>query len=118
MKIVGSHRALPIQEDPDSAWRRYRLDHRRPDLEAANAPASAARAALRAGQSKKPAVALTGRYASDRKELEPALRALAEAHQHKRAYRPAPTPPPYRDNSAVPRRGRPSLFLPPLLTSR
>jgi hypothetical protein len=116
MKIVGSHRALPIQEDPDSAWRRYRLDHRRPDLEAANAPALPDRAAPRAGQSKKPAVALTGRYASGRKELEPALRALAEAHQHKRAYRPAP--PPYRDNSAVPRRGEPSLFLPPLLTSR
>jgi hypothetical protein len=124
IKIVGGHRALPIQEDPDSAWRRYRLDHRRPDPEAANALASPAWTALRAGpawaapragQSRKPAVALTDRYASGPKELEPALRALAEARQPKRAYR---LPPPYRDNSAVLRRGRPSSFPPPLLTSR
>ena len=80
IKIVGSHRALPIHEDPDSAWRRYRLDHQRPDLEAANALTSRARTAPRAA--KKPALALTGPVASRLKELEPALRVLAEARQH------------------------------------
>jgi hypothetical protein len=82
IKIVGSHRALPIHEDPDSAWRRYRLDHQRPDLEAANALASCARTALRAAQPNKPVLALTGPFASGLKDLEPALRALREARQH------------------------------------
>jgi hypothetical protein len=82
IKIVGNHRALPIHEDPDSAWRRYRLDHQRPDFEAANALTSRARTALRAAQSKKPVLALTGPFASRLEELEPALRVLAEARQH------------------------------------
>ena len=82
IKFAGSHRALPIHEDPDSAWRRYRLDHQRPDLETANALASRARTAPRAAQSKKPALALPGPFASRLKELEPALRVLAEARHH------------------------------------
>jgi hypothetical protein len=82
IKIVGSHRALPIHEDPDSAWRRYRLDHQRPDLEAANSLTSRARTTLLAAQSKKPTLALTGPFASSLKDLEPALRVLAEARQH------------------------------------
>jgi hypothetical protein len=81
IKTVGSQRALPILEDPDSAWRRYRLNHQRPD-EAANALASPARTGLPAAQSNKPASTLTGPFASGLKELEPALRALGEARQH------------------------------------
>jgi hypothetical protein len=85
IKIVGGQRALPILEDPDSAWRRYRLDHRRPDLEAANALASPARTGLPGAQSKKLASTLTGPFLSGLKELEPALRALGEARQHEAA---------------------------------
>jgi hypothetical protein len=84
IKIVG-HRALPIHEDPDSAWRRYRLDHQRPDLGAATALAWPARTTPPAAQPRNPALALTGPFASGLKELEPALRVLAEAHQHEAA---------------------------------
>jgi hypothetical protein len=85
IKIVGSQRAPPILEDPDSAWRRYRLDHQRPDPEAANALASPARTGLPAAQPKRPGFNLTGPFASGLKELEPALRALGEARQHEAA---------------------------------
>ncbi len=56
---LGRQHAVPILEDPDSAWRRYRLGDQRPDLEASNALASPARP-----------------------RLEPAPRALREARQH------------------------------------
>jgi hypothetical protein len=82
IKIVGSQRAVPILEDPDSAWRRYREDHQRPDPEASNALASPARTGLPAAQSRKPASTLIGPFAAGLKELEPALRALGEARQH------------------------------------
>jgi hypothetical protein len=85
IKIVGSQRILPILEDPDSAWRRYRLDNQRPDLETSNAVASPARSGLPAAQSRKPASTLTGPFAAGLKELEPALRALGEARQHEAA---------------------------------
>ena len=77
IKIVGGQRARPVHEDPDSAWRRYRLDYQDPDREAANARASHARTA-----SKKSGLALAGPYTSGRKELEPALRALGRGRRH------------------------------------
>jgi hypothetical protein len=85
IKIVGSQRVLPILEDPDNAWRRYRLDRQRPDPEASNAPASPARTGPPAAQSRKPASTLIGPFAAGLKELEPALRALGEARQHEAA---------------------------------
>jgi hypothetical protein len=85
IKIVGSQRALPILEDPDSAWRRYRLDHQRPDIEASNALASPARTGPPGAQSRNPASTLLGPFAAGLKELAPALRALGEARQHEAA---------------------------------
>jgi hypothetical protein len=84
IQTVGSGRALPILEDPDSAWRRYRLNQR-PDLEASNGLASTARSGPSAARSKIPASTLAGLSASGLKELEPALRALGEARQHEAA---------------------------------
>lgn len=84
IKIASNGRALPISEaeDPDTAWRRYRLRDQRPDLEASSALASPARTRSSAKQSEKPVSTLVVPSAVSLKELEPALRALGEARQH------------------------------------
>lgn len=78
IKTIGGARALPIDEDPDSAWRRYRLDHRPPGRDGADVSPARRRAAT---PGNKPALTLTAPFASSFKELEPALRALGEARR-------------------------------------